>query len=179
MKNQFKNRISKIVQKKDKAVSPIIATILLVAITVILASTLYLALGGFFSHSSTAAPTASVGVTNSTTSSGFEYVVSVGTPSSTVPLSSVILKITFSNGVVGSTGALTNGSQYVNFTKGTTITGTPSGNYVTVSVSPTTGNIGPGVTITITTSTTTFGVTSVSVVDTGSPGGTLGTASPS
>lgn len=178
MKNQFKNRISKIVQKKDKAVSPIIATILLVAITVILASTLYLALGGFFSHSSTSAPTASVGVTNSTTPTGYEYIVSVGTPTSPVPLSNVILKITFTNGVVGSTGALTSSSQYVNFTKGTT-TSTPSGNYVTVNVSPTTGNIGPGVSITIIPSTTTFGVTSVSVVDTGSPGGTLGTASPS
>ncbi|MCL5794595.1 MAG: type IV pilin, partial [Candidatus Thermoplasmatota archaeon] len=42
------NGLKPVIQKRDEAVSPIIATILLVAITVILASTLYLALGGFF-----------------------------------------------------------------------------------------------------------------------------------
>ena len=52
-----------VIYGKDKAVSPIIATILLVAITVILASTLYLALGGFFSHTASAAPTASITAT--------------------------------------------------------------------------------------------------------------------
>ena len=86
---------------KDKAVSPIIATILLVAITVILASTLYLALGGFFSHTTTAAPTATVSVTNTTGSSGtpFSYSISVGSPTSAVSLSNVILKVTYSDHV--------------------------------------------------------------------------------
>ena len=157
---------------KDKAVSPIIATILLVAITVILASTLYLALGGFFSHTTTVAPTATVSVTNTTGSSGtpFSYSISVGSPTSAVSLSNVILKVTYSNGKTYSSGPLSTA----------TFIGTVTGadNY-SLSVSPTTGDIGPGTTITITSQTATppNGVTSIQVVDTGTNGGVLGTAS--
>lgn len=78
--------------QKDEAVSPIIATILLVAITVILASTLYLALGGFFTSKTNATPTVGLSATNTTTSSTGPYTFSVtlGTPSSnTVSWSSV------------------------------------------------------------------------------------------
>ena len=39
--------MKKVILKDDKAVSPIIATILLVAITVVLAATLYTILGGY------------------------------------------------------------------------------------------------------------------------------------
>ena len=71
---------------KDKAVSPIIATILLVAITVILASTLYLALGGFFSHTTTSTPTVSLGATNTTVaSSNLTYTITTGALSGTAP----------------------------------------------------------------------------------------------
>jgi flagellin-like protein len=49
---------------EDKAVSPIIATILLVAITVVLAATLYTILGGFTSFLSASTPSASVTETN-------------------------------------------------------------------------------------------------------------------
>ena len=101
--------------ERDEAVSPIIATILLVAITVILASTLYLALGGFFKSGTSASPTATVSVTNSTSSTapGYVYSVSVGTPTSAVALSNVILKITFSNGTIGSTTALSTTGQKI------------------------------------------------------------------
>ena len=68
---------------KDKAVSPIIATILLVAITVILASTLYLALGGFFTAKTAATPTVGFSATNTSAStSTFNYSITLTTPSS-------------------------------------------------------------------------------------------------
>ncbi len=158
--------------ERDEAVSPIIATILLVAITVILASTLYLALGGFFKSGTSASPTATVSVTNSTSSTapGYVYSVSVGTPTSAVALSNVILKITFSNGTIGSTTALSTTGQkiYEN--------GVSPGWYVTIDVTPTTGNIGPSTTITII-PTGDAGITSVQVVDTGSNGGVMGSGS--
>ena len=157
---------------KDKAVSPIIATILLVAITVILASTLYLALGGFFSHTTTASPTVTVGATNQTVSTGhgYEYVLSFGTPTSTVPLSDVILKVTLSSGVVISSPALSNNT-HSSF----------SGAYSTIdlNISTVTGNLGPSLTVTIqpTALGSAYGVTSIQVVDTGPNGGVMGTAS--
>ena len=157
---------------KDKAVSPIIATILLVAITVILASTLYLALGGFFSHTTTASPTVTVGATNQTVSTGhgYEYVLSFGTPTSTVPLSDVILKVTLSSGVIISSPALSS-------TSGPTFTGY-SNLYLNIS-GATSSNLGPSVTVTIQpgASGSAYGVTSIQVVDTGPNGGVMGTAS--
>ena len=157
--------------ERDESVSPIIATILLVAITVILASTLYLALGGFFKSGTSATPTATVGVTNSTstTSPGYLYTVSVGSPTSAVPISSVILKITFSNGTIGSTVALSTTPQTV-YVSGS------SGWSVSITVSPVSGNIGPSTTITITPSAA-FGVTSVQLVDIGANGGVMGSGS--
>ena len=88
---------------KDKAVSPIIATILLVAITVILASTLYLALGGFFSHTTTAAPSVAIGATNTTSSpvNNFTYSISIGsTSSSTIAWSSTDWVVTVGSSTV-------------------------------------------------------------------------------
>ena len=127
---------------KDKAVSPIIATILLVAITVILASTLYLALGGFFSHVGTSTPTASVSVTNNTVAAtpGYSYSVTVGTPSPAVSLSNVEMKITFSNGTIVTTSALSSTAQYVVWLSNTapptiSMSKPTSGNYYTITVS--------------------------------------------
>jgi flagellin-like protein len=80
---------------KDKAVSPIIATILLVAITVILASTLYLALGGFFKTTSSATPNAALSVTSGGSNN---YTLTVGSVSSTsISVGSVEVEI-FING---------------------------------------------------------------------------------
>ena len=74
------NGLKPVIQKRDEAVSPIIATILLVAITVILASTLYLALGGFFTAKSVATP--SVGLSSSSGSATGSYVITVASVSS-------------------------------------------------------------------------------------------------
>ncbi len=90
--------------QKDEAVSPIIATILLVAITVILASTLYLALGGFFTGTSKSSPTA--GLSATTNSGTNNYTVTVGTVSSnSIGLADVELAITV-NGTVSYSGAI-------------------------------------------------------------------------
>ena len=64
---------------KDKAVSPIIATILLVAITVILASTLYLALGGFFTAKTSATPSVALVASSTGTNS---WTITTGSTSS-------------------------------------------------------------------------------------------------
>ncbi|MCL4332512.1 MAG: type IV pilin [Candidatus Thermoplasmatota archaeon] len=72
------------VSNKDEAVSPIIATILLVAITVILASTLYLALGGFFSTSTSSTPSVGISAKNTTAtpSTSLTYTITISNPSS-------------------------------------------------------------------------------------------------
>ena len=66
-----------IITKDDKAVSPIIATILLIAITVVLAATLVTILGGFTHGASGSAATASVSTQFSSTGSGSSYKTSV------------------------------------------------------------------------------------------------------
>ena len=58
-----------VISKDDKAVSPIIATILLIAITVVLAATLVTILGGFTKGASSSAATASVSTQYSSTGS--------------------------------------------------------------------------------------------------------------
>ena len=60
--------MKKVYVKDDKAVSPIIATILLVAITVVLAATLYTILGGYTTFLGASTPQASITVTNATSS---------------------------------------------------------------------------------------------------------------
>lgn len=52
-------QMKKVITKDDKAVSPIIATILLVAITVVLAATLYTILGGYTTFLGASTPQAS------------------------------------------------------------------------------------------------------------------------
>ncbi len=115
--------------ERDEAVSPIIATILLVAITVILASTLYLALGGFFKSGTTSTPTVGVSVTNTTAAGGsFTYTITVSAPSSnTISWASTEWIITNGTGhvtLVNTTnGWIANSGNYK-------ITGS-TGNYVT------------------------------------------------
>ncbi|MGC8506458.1 MAG: archaellin/type IV pilin N-terminal domain-containing protein, partial [Thermoplasmata archaeon] len=128
---------------KDKAVSPIIATILLVAITVILASTLYIALGGFFSHTASAAPTASISATNTTssisttaTSNNYTYTIGIGSvSSSTVPWSSTEWSVTINGALYTVTWiSASTGWTYSSSTAGqpSSITvSAPSGTYVT------------------------------------------------
>ncbi|MFG1450286.1 MAG: archaellin/type IV pilin N-terminal domain-containing protein [Thermoplasmataceae archaeon] len=96
--------------EEDKAVSPIIATILLVAITVVLAATLYTILGGFTSFLSASTPSASVTETNP--AAGY-YQLYVNSFSANVNLSlkNVQLDFTTSNGTVIETGLLHPGNQ--------------------------------------------------------------------
>ena len=161
---------------KDKAVSPIIATILLVAITVILASTLYLALGGFFSHVGTTTPSASISVSGNTTSTTTTstagndittYTVTVGSPSATVPWTSTAFSVTLNNGQ-SATLSPTN-------TYDASIS--PSGTTVAITTVPSSGNVAVTTfTLTITTPGSTTApvylyLTSISFLDTASSGG--------
>ncbi len=94
------NGLKPVIQKRDEAVSPIIATILLVAITVILASTLYLALGGFFTAKTTSVPSVGLTATNSTIDTRYlNYTITLTSPSSnTISWSTVQFYVTI-NGV--------------------------------------------------------------------------------
>ena len=82
--------MKQIINKEDKAVSPIIATILLIAITVVLAATLYTVLGGFTKGLSSGNPTASISFVES---SPDNYSLSVNSISGNVSLSSVVLQV--------------------------------------------------------------------------------------
>jgi flagellin-like protein len=82
--------MKQIIKKEDKAVSPIIATILLIAITVVLAATLYTVLGGFTKGLSSGNPTASISFVET---SPFNYSLSVNSVSGNVSLSSVDLQV--------------------------------------------------------------------------------------
>ena len=82
---------------EDKAVSPIIATILLVAITVVLAATLYTILGGFTSFLSASTPSASV--TEDNLSNGnYRLFVNSFSSNQNLSLKDVQLDFTTSNG---------------------------------------------------------------------------------
>ena len=82
--------MKQIINKEDKAVSPIIATILLIAITVVLAATLYTVLGGFTKGLSSGNPTASISFVETSTNN---YSISVNSVSGNVSLSSVVLQV--------------------------------------------------------------------------------------
>ena len=82
--------MKQIINKEDKAVSPIIATILLIAITVVLAATLYTVLGGFTKGLSSGNPTASISFNEV---SPYNYSLSVNSISGNVSLSSVVLQV--------------------------------------------------------------------------------------
>ena len=82
--------MKQIINKEDKAVSPIIATILLIAITVVLAATLYTVLGGFTKGLSSGNPTASISFLET---SPDNYSLSVNSVSGNVSLSSVVLQV--------------------------------------------------------------------------------------
>lgn len=89
-------------EKKDKAVSAIIGTILIVAITVVLAATLYAVLGGFGGLIGKPTPTASmsVSVSGGTSGSPFNYTLTFTSVSSALVISDVQVKIVSANGSV-------------------------------------------------------------------------------
>ena len=168
-----------VIYEKDKGVSPIIATILLVAITVILASTLYLALGGFFSHTATAAPTASVSATNTTgalsstaPSNMYTYTVAIGSvSSSTIPWSSTEWTVTVNGAVIDAV-----------WVPASATWATASGAPVNVTVSsPGSGTYVTGATLTLSIKFTgtapvyaTGPITTLAFTDTGTNGGQMG-----
>lgn len=58
--------MKRVISKSDPAVSPIIGTVLLIAITVTLAASLYTLLGSYFDNLQTASPTVSLKAVNDT-----------------------------------------------------------------------------------------------------------------
>ena len=94
--------MKEILHEEDNAVSPIIATILLIAITVVLAATLYSVIGGYTSYLGSTTPTASLAVTdlNTQTDSSYMIYISSVSPNGNISLSDVTLLITNSTGTV-------------------------------------------------------------------------------
>ena len=135
--------MKQIINKEDKAVSPIIATILLIAITVVLAATLYTVLGGFTSGLSTSGSATVSGTFANTTSNasrGFNYSLSISSSSSGgIAITSLELKITNGTGTF-TTPALSNGQNILgNYT--INVTGL-SGGKVVAGTTITIANIG-------------------------------------
>ena len=87
----------KILYKKEKGVSPVIATILMVAITVVLASAVYLMVSGYIG-SSPSKPVA-IGVSPSTTATATQFLITSGNISIT-PSSPLKITVSFTNGTV-------------------------------------------------------------------------------
>ncbi|PYB68266.1 type IV pilin [Thermoplasma sp. Kam2015] len=88
--------------RQDKAVSPIIATILLIAITIVLAATLYSLLGGYVSLISAPTPQASMTITNQTQQNSNDgvYTIYISGVNQNISLSKVTLEFQSSNGNV-------------------------------------------------------------------------------
>ena len=106
--------MKQIMTKDDKAVSPIIATILLIAITVVLAATLVTILGGFTHGASGSAATASVSTQFSSTGSGSSYTTSLflnvsSFSASNVSSSKIAITLTLTN----ASGVITTYSGYL------------------------------------------------------------------
>ena len=169
------NGLKPVIQKRDEAVSPIIATILLVAITVILASTLYLALGGFFSAKTSAVPSATLTVSNTSTSTSPTYSITIGGLSSNnLPITSVEVQIVFS----GTTVTFTLSSSGGTWTAAST---TPATGNTYALNGPTTGSLTNGAVFTVsdtpaTTTTALIFPTTFVLVDTATNGGTMGSS---
>ena len=131
--------MKQIINKEDKAVSPIIATILLIAITVVLAATLYTVLGGFTKGLSTSGSAAVSGsFVNASTSSHYNYTFTVSSSSTGgIAVTSLVVEITTANGTYKS-GALSATGNTVLGTNGgefnVSVNGTSGGNIVAGSV---------------------------------------------
>ena len=163
--------MKQIMTKDDEAVSPIIATILLIAITVVLAATLVTILGGFTHGASGSAATASVTTQFNSTSNGAttpEYTTSIylnvssfsvsGVSSSKIDITLTVTNSTGTNhGTYTYTGnlggpSLTSTDQYAVAT--ITITADPSsftgGSSYVISITPAAGQETPSQTTSVT-----------------------------
>jgi flagellin-like protein len=92
--------MKQVIRKDDKAVSPIIATILLVAITVVLAATLYTILGGYTTFLGASTPLGDITVTNTSAGSLHSYRVYVNQFGGNISLNYTEMEIVNSNGTV-------------------------------------------------------------------------------
>lgn len=92
--------MKKVTIKEDKAVSPIIATILLVAITVVLAATLYTILGGYTTFLGASTPQASINVDPVGTTADPVYTMYVQQFGGNISLGEVQMVITSTNNSV-------------------------------------------------------------------------------
>jgi flagellin-like protein len=110
--------MKQVINKEDKAVSPIIATILLIAITVVLAATLVTILGGFTHGVSNTVETAGVNSKIvSTGSTSGEIYINVTSSSSAISSSAITLTVsgaTSAKTTLGGAGptTFTGGSDY-------------------------------------------------------------------
>ena len=90
--------------KQDKAVSPIIATILLIAITVTLVSAAYTLISGYIPTPSAPTPTANLNIANLTYGSpgsiNGTYAISLSSVNGNTSLENVVLLIIMQNGTV-------------------------------------------------------------------------------
>ena len=154
-------------EKKDKAVSAIIGTILIVAITVVLAATLYAVLGGFSGLIGKPTPTASMTVSSSGVGTSSEsYSLTFTSVSANVSLSNTALKVVYDGATVTWSYSSTNSAYNESGS-------TPSGMYASVNAAATGGYLTYLTTITIkfASGATTFpSVTSVSLIDTSTGG---------
>ncbi len=159
--------MKQIINKEDKAVSPIIATILLIAITVVLAATLYTVLGGFTSGLSTSgSATLSANFTNSTSPSPSNYTYSISVSSSSnggISITSLEVKITNANGSFTSTPFDSSGQLTLY-----------NNNYTVTTSGLSSGKVVAGTTISISTTSATnplygaLAISQVSIIDTAS-----------
>jgi len=111
----------KVLYKKEKGVSPVIATILMVAITVVLASAVYLIVSGYFSG--TPSKPVAIGVVTSTNATATKFLISSGNISvtSSTPLTITISTSSGNTYTITLTGVV-NSSNYI---KVTTSSSTP------------------------------------------------------
>ena len=116
-------------EKKDKAVSAIIGTILIVAITVVLAATLYAVLGGFSGLIGKPTPTASMSVSESGAGTdSITYTLTFTSVSTNVSLSDVVVRVvgsgttSTSSPLSSSSASFSNSSLTVSFTGGAYLT---------------------------------------------------------
>ena len=112
-------------EKKDKAVSAIIGTILIVAITVVLAATLYAVLGGFGGLIGKPTPTASMSISESGAGTGsIKYMLTFTSVSTNVSLSDVVVRVVGGGSTSTSTPL---GSSSLSFGSNNSLTVTVSG----------------------------------------------------
>ena len=136
-------------EKKDKAVSAIIGTILIVAITVVLAATLYAVLGGFGGLIGKPTPTASMSISTSgtgTAGSPAIYTLTFTSVSANISLKDVIVRVTQGTSTLSSS-ALNNAGSAVPINSTITVQVTQGGTgYLTydtvIQVNSTVGTLG-------------------------------------